>query len=86
MAALASQKTAFAGSQVARRNAVRVPASRARVAVRAAADRSLWAPGVVAPQYLNGSLAGDYGERGSRGSLTPPAGVVRAIRSAAGAP
>nr|AAB24553.1 photosystem I light-harvesting complex chlorophyll a/b protein, p15.1 {N-terminal} [Chlamydomonas reinhardtii, Peptide Partial, 37 aa] [Chlamydomonas reinhardtii] len=26
-----------------------------------AADRKLWAPGVVAPEYLKGDLAGDYG-------------------------
>jgi hypothetical protein len=29
------------------------------VVVRAAADRKLWAPGVVAPEYLNGTLAGE---------------------------
>ena len=29
--------------------------------VRAAADRPLWAPGVVPPAYLNGKLAGDRG-------------------------
>ncbi|KAG2440453.1 hypothetical protein HYH02_010335 [Chlamydomonas schloesseri] len=35
--------------------------SRRAVVVRAAADRKLWAPGVVAPDYLKGELAGDYG-------------------------
>ncbi|GFH08749.1 chlorophyll a-b binding protein, chloroplastic [Haematococcus lacustris] len=36
-------------------------ASRSRVIAQAAADRKLWAPGVVAPEYLQGELAGDYG-------------------------
>ncbi|KAL6748163.1 chlorophyll a/b-binding protein domain-containing protein [Haematococcus lacustris] len=36
-------------------------ASRSRVVAQAAADRKLWAPGVVAPEYLQGELAGDYG-------------------------
>ncbi|GFR41431.1 hypothetical protein Agub_g2119 [Astrephomene gubernaculifera] len=36
-------------------------AGRRAVVVRAAADRKLWAPGVVAPEYLKGELAGDYG-------------------------
>lgn len=31
------------------------------VVTAAAADRKLWAPGVVAPSYLDGSLPGDYG-------------------------
>lgn len=25
------------------------------------AERSLWAPGVASPKYLDGNLAGDYG-------------------------
>jgi light-harvesting complex I chlorophyll a/b binding protein 4 len=61
MAAICSQKAAFAGKQVAGRRAVRTPAGRSSVAVQASANRNLWAPGVVAPEYLNGSLAGDYG-------------------------
>jgi light-harvesting complex I chlorophyll a/b binding protein 4 len=62
MAAIASQKAAFAGQAVARRSAIRAPASRSAVVVRAAADRKLWAPGVEAPAYLNGDMAGDYGQ------------------------
>lgn len=63
MAALCAQKasSSFAGRSLAQRSPVRVPASRASVVVRAQADRKLWAPGVVAPEYLNGDLAGDYG-------------------------
>lgn len=61
MAAVMSQKAAFAGKQVASRRALRTPAGRSRVVVQASANRNLWAPGVVAPEYLNGSLAGDYG-------------------------
>jgi len=36
-----------------------VPSGRRPVVVRA--ERKLWAPGVVAPEYLNETLAGDYG-------------------------
>ncbi len=45
---------------VSRRSAVPCTRARAGVVVRAA-DRNLWAPGVEAPEYLNGDLAGDYG-------------------------
>lgn len=62
MAALRAQKACF-GQQVQSRSAIRAPAARSSVVVRAAADRKLWAPDVVAPSYLDGSLAGDYGER-----------------------
>lgn len=42
------------------RSTTRAP--RARVAARAAnADRELWYPGAVAPKYLDGTMAGDYG-------------------------
>eukprot|EP00775_Hariotina_reticulata_P011341 gene11341-11490_t len=64
MAALLAQKAAssLAGQAVSRRSAVRTPGSRASVVVRAAAaNRPLWAPGVVAPAYLDGTLAGDRG-------------------------
>jgi len=63
MAALLAQKAAssFAGQAVSRRSAVRTPGSRASVVVRAAAaGRPLWAPGVVAPTYLDGTLAGVF--------------------------
>jgi len=60
MAALRAQKACF-GQQVQSRSAIRAPAARSSVVVRAAADRKLWAPDVVAPSYLDGSLAGDYG-------------------------
>lgn len=36
-------------------------AARHSAVVAQAAGRSLWAPGVVAPTYLDGSLPGDYG-------------------------
>jgi len=55
MAALAQRSTAFSTS----RAAARAPA-RSRIVARAA-DRKLWAPDVVAPSYLDGTLAGDYG-------------------------
>jgi len=38
-----------------------VPALRASVRAHAAANRPLWFPGNPAPEYLNGTLAGDYG-------------------------
>ena len=42
--------------------AARAPARGSLVVSRAAnSGRNLWAPGVVAPDYLNGELAGDYG-------------------------
>ena len=55
-------------------------ASRARnVSVRAA-DRPLWAPGVVAPAHLNGTLPGDYGGwRALR--IVPPGIALRACPS-----
>lgn len=62
VSSLASQKvsTAFAGKQVSARSPVRVSvAGRHPVVVRA--ERKLWAPGVVAPEYLKDELAGDYG-------------------------
>lgn len=34
---------------------------RSSVAARAGADRPLWAPSATVPEYLDGSLAGDYG-------------------------
>ena len=47
-------KSAFSGVRSAR--------TPARSSVRAAAaSRPLWAPNVVAPEYLKGELAGDYG-------------------------
>lgn len=61
MAAMRAQKACF-GQQVQSRSAIRAPAARSSVVVRAAADRKLWAPDVVAPTYLDGTLAGDYGE------------------------
>lgn len=54
MAAL-MQKSALTRPAVASR------AGRRAVVVRAVANRNLWAPGVVAPDYLKGDLAGDYG-------------------------
>ena len=50
---------ALANKQVSRSAAFR--ATRPSVVVRAQAQRKLWAPTVVAPDYLNGTLAGDYG-------------------------
>jgi light-harvesting complex I chlorophyll a/b binding protein 4 len=51
---------------LAQRSACRAsPVSRRAVVTRAAADRKLWAPDVVAPAYLDGSLAGDYGGLGA---------------------
>jgi len=58
MQALAA-KTALAGTRVVAKASSRSSSSRAPVVVRA--ERSLWAPGVVAPTYLDGKLAGDYG-------------------------
>lgn len=40
---------------------VRTSSTARRPVACAASDRKLWAPGVVAPSYLDGSLAGDYG-------------------------
>ncbi len=60
MAAL-MQRSAFAGQNVSRKAQAPRTVSRSGVVVRASADRKLWAPGVVAPEYLNGTLAGDYG-------------------------
>eukprot|EP00192_Tetraselmis_astigmatica_P018778 CAMPEP_0117664260 /NCGR_PEP_ID=MMETSP0804-20121206/9114_1 /TAXON_ID=1074897 /ORGANISM="Tetraselmis astigmatica, Strain CCMP880" /LENGTH=258 /DNA_ID=CAMNT_0005471459 /DNA_START=237 /DNA_END=1013 /DNA_ORIENTATION=+ len=45
----------------AARPAVKCNSARPRVVAAAAADRKLWAPGVVVPEYLNGEMAGDYG-------------------------
>lgn len=76
MAAMLAQRasTAFTGKNVQRQAAARVPAGRKALVCQAAADRKLWAPNVVAPTYLNGTLAGDYGwdplVRG-RGRCTP---------------
>jgi hypothetical protein len=51
------------------RSTTRAP--RARVAARAAnADRELWYPGAVAPKYLDGTMAGDYGARRERRART----------------
>lgn len=61
MAALCAQK-AFRQAALSK-SASRAPGSRSAVVVRATADRKLWAPTVDAPSYLNGELAGDYGER-----------------------
>jgi hypothetical protein len=58
MAAIAQRTSALSSS----RAAAKVPATRRGAAVIAhAADRKLWAPSAVAPEYLNGTLAGDYG-------------------------
>eukprot|EP00355_Strombidium_rassoulzadegani_P007079 CAMPEP_0168624340 /NCGR_PEP_ID=MMETSP0449_2-20121227/9344_1 /TAXON_ID=1082188 /ORGANISM="Strombidium rassoulzadegani, Strain ras09" /LENGTH=263 /DNA_ID=CAMNT_0008665857 /DNA_START=7 /DNA_END=798 /DNA_ORIENTATION=- len=60
--ALRSATSNFAGARTAVTGVrARTPATRARVVTAAAADRKLWAPDVVAPTYLDGSLAGDYG-------------------------
>lgn len=60
--ALSSATSSFAGARAGFAGVrARTPATRARVVVTAAADRKLWAPDVVAPAYLDGSLAGDYG-------------------------
>ena len=51
------------------RSTTRAP--RARVAARAAnADREMWYPGAVAPKYLDGTMAGDYGARRERRATT----------------
>jgi len=51
------------------RSTTRAP--RARVAARAAnADREMWYPGAVAPKYLDGTMAGDYGARRARRATT----------------
>jgi hypothetical protein len=63
MAALQAQK---AFSAAAGRSSVRAAPSRGALVCRAAADRKLWAPTVEAPAYLNGELAGDYGEQRPR--------------------
>lgn len=62
MAAMMMSKvgaSSFAGARV---NAAR-PAVRAnvRTVTAAAADRKLWAPTAVAPEWLSGELPGDYG-------------------------
>jgi hypothetical protein len=56
MAAISMQKASFATSRVAR-----TPASRRGLSTRVQASRPLWAPEVEAPEYLNGTLAGDRG-------------------------
>jgi hypothetical protein len=56
---------------------VRAAPSRGALVCRAAADRKLWAPTVEAPAYLNGELAGDYGEQRPR----MPHGVTRVFNS-----
>jgi light-harvesting complex I chlorophyll a/b binding protein 4 len=60
-ATMMSSKSLLAGTplQTARITAQR-PAARAGVVVRAA-DRPLFIPGAAPPEYLDGSLAGDYG-------------------------
>lgn len=55
--ASAIAKTALVGKPMA----AKASAPRSRSVVVAAADRKLWAPNVVVPEYLNGELAGDYG-------------------------
>jgi hypothetical protein len=55
---------------------VRAAPSRGALVCRAAADRKLWAPTVEAPAYLNGELAGDYGEQRPR----IPHGVTRVFK------
>jgi hypothetical protein len=74
MAALQAQK---AFSAAAGRSSVRAAPSRGALVCRAAADRKLWAPTVEAPAYLNGELAGDYGEQRPR----MPLGVTRVFGS-----
>lgn len=49
----------FVGTQ--KNSALRASSTRPRPVSCSAADRKLWAPGVVSPTYLDGSLAGDYG-------------------------
>ena len=43
------------------RRAVGAAGRRAVACGAAASERKLWAPGVEAPPYLDGSLAGDFG-------------------------
>ncbi|OUS44072.1 chlorophyll a/b-binding protein domain-containing protein [Ostreococcus tauri] len=54
-------KTAIALKTTTARSTRASARSTRSVAVRAASDRELWYPGAVAPEYLNGSMAGDYG-------------------------
>lgn len=51
---------ALANKQVSRAAAFR--STRPSAVVYAQAQRKLWAPDVIAPEYLDGTLAGDYGE------------------------
>lgn len=59
-------KTAIALKTTTARSTRASARSTRAVAVRAASDRELWYPGAVAPEYLNGSMAGDYGACGAR--------------------
>lgn len=62
MAALSyTVSSTFAGARLAAARPGVRSSSRARVLTSATADRKLWAPGVIAPEYLKGELPGDYG-------------------------
>lgn len=57
-----SKSSAFVGGRVALPAGIPTARpSRAAVVVVRAADRGIWAPGAIAPDYLDGSMAGDYG-------------------------
>jgi hypothetical protein len=49
-------QTAITGKALVARPSAQVAKARAAVVTRA--ERALWAPGVVAPKYLDGTLAG----------------------------
>lgn len=59
----------------ARAGAVRTSRSRSAVVVRANA-RPLWAPGVAAPAWLDGSLPGDRGAQGFGADGGPERGAT----------
>jgi hypothetical protein len=57
-----SARSAVAATKLAASKPALKSTKRGALGVRAAgADREMWYPGAVAPSYLDGTMAGDYG-------------------------
>jgi len=53
--------SSFVGTRVVAKTNVRASASSRRASVQVFAERKLWLPNIKTPDYLDGTIAGDYG-------------------------